>query len=86
MIDLKTQALKACLDIYNDYDEQELVYYSLSIHKAWCIGRELEMFYEQPSTNTPLVISTGDDLGGLKWTQEDEDKLREAVTKMESKL
>lgn len=27
----------------------------------------------------PLVISTGDDLSGLKWTKEDKDKLREVV-------
>lgn len=42
MSNLKTQALKACLDIYNNYDEQELSSYSIAVHEAWCVGKQLE--------------------------------------------
>ena len=38
--------------------------------------------HETPSTSTPLVISTGDDLSGFKWTDEDHERLRVAIDKV----
>ncbi|MDY6903703.1 MAG: hypothetical protein SWH61_03365 [Thermodesulfobacteriota bacterium] len=40
--DLKTFAAKRCLDIYNDFDETEIIKQSKSIVLAWEAGRDLD--------------------------------------------
>jgi len=39
--DLKAFAGSACIDIFNDFDENEITRYSRSIRQAWDIGRQL---------------------------------------------
>jgi len=36
-----SEAEQACIDIFNDYSEEEMYPFSPALVKAWCIGRDL---------------------------------------------
>ena len=43
--DLKTFAAKFCIDIFNDFDEFEILSEPQSVQQAWKIGKELKERY-----------------------------------------